>query len=444
MNIKPLVCGLVGLGLAILGSCNDDLGSVGVSIQPGDDRITVYFDTLQIDMSTVAMEAVYARTDSGLLGELYDPLYGTIKSDYISQFYCPENFQFRYEPKDGVIDSIDFTVHYLNWVGDSLAPMRAEVFMVNQPLDNNYYTNVDPTQYVDMNNSLGGRSYTARDLADTTWSEGYLYSLRIMLPQELGQSFYDETINNPASFSNQDAFNEFFPGLYVTNTFGTGSILNVRNTLMNIYYSRIVEGSQGQDSTVFAVEQFNVTREVIQLNRFENTDMSNLLADNEEFTYLKTPAGVATRIVLPTRKLGELAQNRILNNLPFTLHTMPQENWKYALAPPTSLLLIPEDSVKTFFENGQIPNNRTSYVVNMTSETSNYVYPNIANMLSDQMEKAPDKDLVLMAIPVTVTSTNDYYGNSYVSAVNHYLAPSGVTLRKDEEVREIVMTSSSY
>ena len=109
MKVKPLILGL-GLGALLATGCNDDLSLVGPSIQPPEDAITVYNDTFHIQMSTVLMDGVYAKADSAVLGEIYDPLYGDLKSDYICQLYCPEEYQFAHEPIDGKIDSVTFDI----------------------------------------------------------------------------------------------------------------------------------------------------------------------------------------------------------------------------------------------------------------------------------------------------------------------------------------------
>ena len=70
--MKRLILGLA-LGASLLGGCNDDVSLVGPSIQPGADRVKAYTDTFEVEMSTIKLDSVYARTVSGLLGELYDP-----------------------------------------------------------------------------------------------------------------------------------------------------------------------------------------------------------------------------------------------------------------------------------------------------------------------------------------------------------------------------------
>ncbi len=61
------------------------------------------------------------------------------------------------------------------------------------------------------------------------------------MPTEFGQKFYDETINNPGTFKNQETFNEFSRGLYVTTTFGSGNILSVASSVLKIYYNYAVK-----------------------------------------------------------------------------------------------------------------------------------------------------------------------------------------------------------
>ncbi|OAV73041.1 hypothetical protein Barb6_00601 [Bacteroidales bacterium Barb6] len=461
MKIRHLILGLC-VGIIVLGGCDDEWSSVGTSIQEDGDKISVNVDTFRFEASTVRLDSVYARTTSGLLGEIYDPVYGMLKSDYISQFYCPEDFRFAYTPKGGKIDSVEFRIYYTSWAGDSLVPMRVQVYLIDKPLEKHFYTNVNPADYCNMQKPLGSKAYTAydRSVPDSVHSaivngEATFHpQINITLPQELGQKFYDETLNNPASFDNQEAFNRFFPGLYVTNTFGSGNVINVDLSYLHIYYSCIVEGSAGQDSLVSRMEKFNVTQEVIQLNRFQHTDMSSLLQPDEDFTYLKTPAGVSTRIVIPASQIASAVKGRILNNVPFEPSAMPQESYDYALTVPPYLLVLPEDSVKSFFENGSIEDNNTSYLFAYNASTRTYLYSqgqgtsysvmNLSNLLKYQMENADGKDLALLAIPVSRQTTTDGYGNIYTTSLNHYLYPSGVKLRKGTEKRNIVVTSSKY
>ena len=161
-------------------------------------------------------------------------------------------------------------------------------------------------------------------------------------------------------------------------------------------------------------------------------------------------SGVCTRIVIPSKQITEVMKdNRIVNNFPLRLKAMPQENWQYALNPPTYLLVLPEDSVKTFFENARVNDNMTYFLSDAYNEQNRtYTFPNLTNLLKNQMEKAPDKDLPILVIPVnwTYTIDNSIYGDGQpiTTAITNYLAPSGVKLRKDKEVLKIGITSCKY
>ena len=409
MKIKLFVLGL-SLGISILSGCNDDLTQVGTGIQPENDRPLVYADTFYMKAKTVQTDSVYARTIYGSLGEIYDPLYGNLKSDFMCQFYCPENYRFKYTPHEGRIDSVEFSLYYSrSWTGDSLTPMRAQIYEVTTPLARDFYTNIDPEQFCDMQKSLGMQIYTARNLSvsDSLWNatnsngvQSYQPNITIRMPKEVGQRFYDATIQTPEVFTDQNTFNQFFPGIYVTNTYGTGNILNIESAQMKIFYKYTVKGSADQDSLVYANEIFSATSEVIQLNRFKNTDISHLLKPNDSIAYLKSPAGVYTLLTIPAQDIASIIQGRIVSNVPFSLKALPQEGWKYAFEPPKNILILPKDSIDTFFKNNNVENSVTSYLGSYIQSTRTYSFGNIAKLIKAHMENSPSKDLEICVIPV--------------------------------------------
>ncbi|MDR2764750.1 MAG: DUF4270 domain-containing protein [Tannerella sp.] len=472
MNIKPFVGICAGVAGIFLSSCNDAINQVGPSILPDEDRITVYADTFQLTASTVKLDSVFAKTAYGYLGEFYDPLYGRLKSDYLCQFYCQENFQFSRTPYEGKIDSVFLYLEYSGWTGDAYTPMEVQIYPVTKQLNKIYYANIQASDYSDMQNRLASQVVSASNgiisgiqSISTAGDTSYYHSFEIRLPVELGQKIYDETQQNPSTFRNQETFNQFFPGLYVTTGYGSGTVFHVEDTRMMIRYRYAETSSTGVDSLVSAVDGFRLTKDVIQLNRFENTDTEQLLEDHADCTYLKTPAGIFTRLVIPAREIREVIQGRMINNLPLELKYLPQEEWLYALAPPSHLLLLPEDSLRSFFENSNIENSVFSYIstpdgvssptasgqgYNPTTRT--YSFRNIANLLSYHLATSPDEDLRMLVVPVnricqTYSNSSSYYYDSssttyYTTAISPYLAPSGLKLRKDN--MQIVILSSRF
>ena len=157
----------------------------------------------------------------------------------------------------------------------------------------------------------------------------------------------------------------FSRGFYVTTTFGSGNILSVASSVLKIYYNYAVKSTAGKDSLITTWEAFSVTKEVIQLSRFKNTDMSQLLQPNDSYAFLRLLPALYTHRSSDTGNYSDHGK-RIVNNLPLELKAMPQEDWQYALAPPPYLLILPEDSVKSFFEGSQIDNNVTSFLSKLT------------------------------------------------------------------------------
>ena len=466
----------------ILCSCDDDLSKVGTTIQPPEDLITVFTDTFTMKASTIRLDSIFAKTSDFLLGEMYDPLYGNIKADVLCQFYCEEGFQFHRPPINGLVDSVELIMFYftnsyggLDVYGDTMTPMQVSVFPIDRPLKRNYYSNENPANFCDMNNPLAVKSYTAYDVGvpdhiryevDGYGDFIFTPSLTIKLPTELGQRIYDETINNPSTFASQSAFNEFFPGLYLTNTYGSGCIIKTNSfgLTLRIFYDFADKGSDGVSDTVIrAAQSFKVSKEVIQLNRFDNSNLDQLLEDNTTHTFVKAPAGVCTKLVIPTTDISNAldVSERYINGFSLSLKYLPSDEWNYSYSPPSHLLLLPQDSVKSFFEKGTIEDGAASFIsfgydvstsTPVTSSlatdlghnpyTRTYTFGNISSLLKTHMLNSPDKDLSLLVIPVTRSTT--YSNGYYTIGISNSFNLSGVKIRTDEDLMKVVVLSSKF
>jgi hypothetical protein len=452
----------------LLCSCSDDMTRLGTSILPPGDIISVKTDTFMLTAQTIKLDSVYAKTTQCMLGQMYDPLYGNIKADFICQFYCEENFKFAHTPHENKIDSMELIIWYSgsSWYGDSIIPMQASVYAVNTPLKRNFYTNDNPENYCDMSQPLGKKTYTAYDLSiyDTLPPGGTSYDhyISIKLPQELGQKFYDESIKDPSAFSSQEAFNRFFPGVYVTTTFGSGNLIRTEgeNIFLRLFYNYMSQDSLGMDTLIRTAELFTNSKEVIQISRFENGNIDNLLVPNNTHTFIKSPAGVCTRLTVPTTEIAKAVdiKKRYLNDFTLNLHYLPAEEWDYAYTPPYHLLLIPEDSIKTFFEGSKLDDSNSYFLsYGSSSNTSSligynpanriYNFGNISSLLKNQIEQSPDKDLNLLVLPVirSYSDQSSSYTTYYVTTgITNSLVPSGVKIRTDKNYLQMVVVSSEF
>ena len=456
---------LLGMAALTFVSCNDDLKLVGPSIQPDGDKPAVRADSFQLAAETIKIDKVYAKTSVGLLGQFEDPLFGTLKSDYLCQFYCPENYQFKYKPNFGRIDSVELRISYQVSLGDTLTPMQAKAFMVTKPLGKDFYTDVDPKEYCDMKQLMGSAVYSAFDpsVPDSIRSlSTFVPSVKIPFAKEFGQKFYDATLNEKQHFVNQEAFNQYFPGLYVTTTSGQGNILYVIETAMCFYYQHVVNevNKEGRDTTYIAdaVERFRVTPEVIQLNQFDNTKMESLIGVHPRINYQKTPAGVFTQVNIPVKEIAEKTDGYIINTMPLSIQVLPpEEDNDFTLTQyvPDYGLLLPVDSMDMFFKNKQVENNQTSFLSSSFStrlskyNVREYYFGNISGLIKDRVQYAKDHNVAvedtmrMVIVPVNRTVGQNYY-SEYTTALSNYLAPSGSKLVTDPKSLKIQIVSSKY
>jgi len=445
-------------------ACNDTIGRVGLDMQPDQSKVNVFDTTIIISARTIQADSVYANTPNGFLGEFYDPSYGNIKSSFICQYYPSMGFPYLDSIFDGVnrdkIDSVRLNLYYSSYIGDTLAPMEVTVYPVIKALDQNYYTNADPTQYCDMNHPLAKYSYTARNMniSDSLSqvfqsNSGYYSYISIPLPVQFGQDYLNKIM--AGELKTVDEFLNYFPGTYVTTTYGTGSILPVDLAQIYLYYtlqtSTLTDSNGNNDSTGFVVSSafFTVTKEIIQLNRFENKNPAFLTATDSTKTYLKTPAGVYTELTIPIKEIVKGIGKKTFSSVAISFKAYPPNDWNYSLqfpgmanslVPATSgstgysakLLLIQPDSVANFFEMKKFADGQTTYTTQFNPTTYSYDFTNISNLVQNAIDNAPDQDLKLWLIPVQTTwvQQTDAYGNvsSADYTTSNYLYPSGVTL----------------
>ena len=446
-------------------ACDDTITRVGLGIQPEGDKISVYDDTIYISASTIKTDSVYAKSIVGYLGEYYDPDYGSIKAGYASQFYPAIGFKTD-SLETGKIDSIRLNLYFKTWVGDSLAPMEVTVYPINKPLEKHYYTNINPADFCDMENPIVRTGYVAHNsiISDSLINTGlYPKAISIPLPQEMGQAFLEEAQKpEPNAFSSVENFIEYFPGFYLKSSFGTGCMLSVDYTWINIYYKRYYTytNSSNNDTTVLISDhaQFQVTKEVMQMNTIESDYNEALMQPNKGNTFIKSPNGVFTKLSIPLDEIKEKIGDRKFSGVTLSLKAVEKNSWKYALNFPgmgiigttttaAKLLLIEPDSVKNFFEKQSLANNYTSYTTTFSETTYSYTFSNISNLIQNVIDNAPEKDVLeLLLIPVqtsfSLQSTSSYTSVPVDYATFYHLFPTAVTLRTEPEDLKIRLLAS--
>lgn len=443
-------------------ACNDTLDQLGFTIQPGMDSLTVGIDTLHLQARTVQLDSIFARTKYPVLGQYMDPVFGSIKSEYMAEFYLPEGAGFK---SGATIDSVRVVLSYATMMGDSLAPMELSAYALNRSLKGiNSYTHVNPEAYAEMAEPLGRKVFTGKNNTyhTETYTSGYttesykVYDISIDLPLALGQRFLNE-YNQPGHgmMSDLDRFRQFFPGLYFTTTFGSSTILNINYTTFFIHYNYpdAKGSSTGQDTIRTDALKLYITPDVTQINTIRSSNQQ-LLEENETHTYVKSPAGVVTELTFPFSEISQELQSRALNLANFTFYAMPDatENPMVKIAPPDYLLLINRDSLEGFFEQRRLPDNVTSFLSDKFDATTYaYDFNNISAMMNyynRTMGEDPE-DLVYYLIPVDATITTSqqsYYssGTQTLTDLNNQMWPTAAMLDKRAGNLKIELIFSNY
>lgn len=465
MKIKTLIYSLILLTSSLFVSCDDTVGLLGENIQPETDTITMVVDSVYLTARTISLEdSVYAKTIYGLLGKYQDNIFGTVKSDYLCQFYSPSNQVFNNGEYAISIDSARMYVVVSSYSGDTLAPMGLSVYEIdNPPLDEYYYTNMNPSKYCSMTKPLGRSSFTMTSTLVSSSSSTTSRAIEVELGQSFGQRFYDKYISDRETFQDQSKFNEFFPGAYVTTDFGTGLLMNIESTQMYIYYSYVVpDGNYDNTADSTYVDYFTLssTSEVFQMNHVQNSIPDNLLTEGTGAVYLKSPAGVCAEITIPMQDIinklknsdGSIDENRIINLASFTLegYTELEDLNNSAVPKASSVMLIDKDSIGTFFLNKSKPDDKfATYVSRSTNNT--FSFTNIAEMIKNYVnaynENGYTKDLVLLVLPVDIytnTNSSSSTGISTVTAVYNKMSPTSSVLRTSKENLKMKYSYSKY
>ena len=441
MKYKNLFKATVLTLIVLIYSCDDSLKNLGFTIQPDSDIITVGTDSLFIKARTVSVDSLlpdgmFSKTKYPELGEYKDPLFGSIKSDYVSEFYYPEGKNF---PQGATIDSLKTAIFYNSWKGDSVAPIELSVYEINKnlPVSSNY-TNFDPAEYVDITAPIGKSIFTAGNI-EVPQSErqkrDYYHRAYVDLPKSLGERIHHlaETFKEDL---NTDIFKEYFKGLYLTTNFGSGSIIKVDHTYLYLYFHYLDKnGSSTKQDTIRTGNMIlNTTPEVIQINQVKSNN-DKLLEANDTYAFIKSPAGVYTEITFPFSEKASKLNNQALNLAKFTITALPEKdtNKKFKLDPSPYLLLINKDDLKDFFEKRKVPNNITSFYAQLDPTTYTYNFGNLSAMVNHYKEENDGKikDLIYLLVPVDLEISSAQQAT--ITAVYNQMTPTATTIFKSPE-----------
>lgn len=456
-------------------SCDETTDDIGAGLAGNMDRFISRADTFLIKSQTQMLGAVQCRSSKANLGCIRDYETGSaIRGSYTTQFYIlegelfPEQDSIRSTSPDFdeltdtshiAIDQIAAESTYIyvvptNIIGDSLQPMHLNVYELTKPIPDGktYLSDFDPEKegYVntsDKSKLLKSMTFTMADQtvdSVTASSSDYTAIFKIPLTETyerdgvkyknfgtyIMQRYYQSKRDGDGAFKNPNTFaHNVFPGIYVTIDNGEGAMATVSGTGINIGFKYWANDSTTRSSghtTLFG------TDEVLQTTRIETNkeSLNSLIKDaliKDEFTYLKTPAGLYTELTLPVEEVMKGHETDSLSKAKITLQCMNSEGYDgHTYKAPSYVLMIPADSVQTFFNEKKLTDGHTAFLASYNSTANSYTFDNFAGMIAymnnlKKSGKANENWNKVAIVPVAVNTTSSsqtsssyysYYGYS--------------------------------
>lgn len=424
----------LGIGIS---SCGDENSLIGSSIVDTDLEIVVdsSFQKL-VTAESIPNDSVVGRTITQLIGRISIPGYGKLETDFLTQYMSASTFDTTgVDRLDSLVLSLNYNTE--SFTGDSLAPMQLSIYPLEKQLQSPVYSSIDPADYYNAQSApIALRSYNASflGLPDSLVKLGYK-SIRVKLPDAMAEQLFEKYKTDPLVFSSPSRFTQFFPGFYVKTSYGSGCVVNVQNSTMNLHYTKTTV-INGKDSTYTATQTLMaVTPEIATGNHIkleiDPTLQSNIAAGR---VYLQAPAGLNVLLHFPTREIvrsfeesvgaGGSTIQGLINSLILEVPLKELPKSSYKLDPPQFLLFVRKSELQSFFEKKELADNVRSFYAEYNSDTRKYSFTGLRTFLNDVIEKKrqgveitdADEEIVLVPVSVyseTVSSGSSYYYYSY-------------------------------
>ena len=452
MKILRLLTVLVIAALTFA-ACDDTTEGIGGSITNKIDNINISNSAFNVTTKSIVADSVLSRNNTGLIGKMKDPETGNyVKGDYMTQLGVLPTFSVDTldikKANNGSIeaDSCYLLVSYNASYGDTIAPMKVTAYEMTEPMreDQEYYSNYDAFKngWVNENNPHWSSNYNLSNTSDVKNFKIYLnkeYKKDGKTYKNYGSYILQTYAEHPKYFKTNFKFlHNVCPGFYIKNVGGTGNMAKIWNTELIFYWKKTIKAKDGvTDSTGIGYNRFDGTEEVLQLNKIEN-DTENLkkLASQEDWTYLKSPAGIFTEVTLPIDDIMKGHEKDTLNTatISFPRLNNADEDNPYNFATPSTILMVQKDSLQSFFEKSKLADSRTSYTASYSrtgTYKNAYTFQNIANLVSAMYKnkgKSENWNKVVL-VPVSVITVTQGY-TTVITKINHDMALASTRLKR--------------
>lgn len=413
MKRKTLLTG-VAIALISLSACtNDETLDIGGTLTQDSDKLTISSAAYNVATKTVMADSVLLRPNPCYLGRIKDPETGAyVKSEFTTQFSLLENYSLDAESNiasiyNGVAGAdscqIELFLKSANDLTDTLAALKINASELAVPIPENatYYSNFDPKErgYIRKGGLSKDKMFVYNDLSvssDVRSSSGYINVIRFILNDpytdkegktynNYGSYILQQYYRHPEYFKNSYEFiQNVCPGFNITVVDGGGAYAEMYEMGLRVFYRT----KNSNDSIIDKATVFAGTEEVLQTVKITNDDdvLQKLIADNT-CTYIKSPAGLYTEVTLPVDEIFGSHENDSLMSAKITFQVINSvtEGDDEELPAPSSLLMLPADSLKSFFEKKDKADNVLYYSASSGSKNE-YAFSNISTLVTRMLQ----------------------------------------------------------
>lgn len=441
---------MAAIALTAFTACDETTDTLGNSLTSDADKFAITTDTFNVKTESIVIDSVLTSGNNLYLGKIRDTetntdvtghfatnMYANRPFDNIAMVLDTDSILSKDDQGNVEADLSYFTIYFEKIDGDSLAPMQLTVKELSQPISESkkYYSNYNPEKDNIIREDSGNEivekfNFTPLDLNlsdsirnNIVSGQDYAY-ITIPLNKEYrdkngktyknyGTYLLRQAIEHPEYSNNiYDFSHNVCPGFYVKTTNGLGAMMKIRSAQVHSVYTGIADGD-----TISAAYYVSSTDDVAHVVTIENDHESiNELAKDNTATYLKTPAGIFTEVTLPVDEIKLGHENDTISSakVVFRHYNNVQEN---ALGAPTELLIMPKDSLYSFFENNSLTDYKTSFTATYSSSTNSYTFNNISNLITAMYDakksgKATENWNKAVLVPVTIEYTESSYTQS--------------------------------
>ena len=412
-------------------ACTDE--TIGVSITDSVSSI-IEDSSFVITGHSVRNDRLQMRTSTKMLGDLTADGYGHLTAS-AATMWMPAMSIDTTGTKAEWIDSCRLKLRIPlrdGYTGNSLAPMRLNVYSLNKALPTPIYSDFDPTGYYSTADLLASESYSPTSgwlevsTSYVTGTAAYdtVRVISVPLPVEYGREVFNAFKNTPSIFSSLTAFGEKFPGIYITNTYGSGHVINIKATELDVYYRQYKHLSDTTDTIYPAMCQSYMasTPEVVSDNiiNFNVDSKVQAMVDAGE-PVIVAPAGYEVQVRFPIQDIidkykANVGSNQsIINSLELELPvTIPET--EFGIQPPTHLLMVKTVQKETFINGDSLTNNKDSFYATYDAVNKRYTFAGLRDYILDIINNhggiASEEDINFTITPVDVVNYtySSYYG----------------------------------